>query len=68
MNPNEIPATAHKPQPCASEACARPVELGEIYCAECGLERSLYFRDRRESETDPRVDALRQTARRLFAG
>ena len=54
--------------PCAGETCARPAEPGEIYCAECGLERSLYFRDRRDAEDDPRMDALRETARRLFAG
>jgi hypothetical protein len=65
MNPNETTRTAG---PCANEACARPAEPGETYCADCGLERSLYFRDRRESEADPRVDALRETARRLFAG
>jgi hypothetical protein len=33
---------------CANEACPRPAEPGETYCAECGLERSLYFRERRE--------------------
>jgi hypothetical protein len=75
MNPNETrPAAA--PQ-CASETCARPSEHGEIYCAECGLERSLYFRerrvergdrDRRGSGSDPRVEALRETARRFFGG
>ena len=67
MNPNEMPAAARQAQPCASEACARPVETGELYCAECGLERSLYFRDRRESDSD-RTELLRETARRYFGG
>jgi hypothetical protein len=62
MNPHEIEARA---QACASEACGRPAETGEIYCAECGLERSLYFRDRRESAL---IEALRETARRFFNG
>jgi hypothetical protein len=51
---------------CVNEACARPAEPGERYCGECGLERSLYFRESREA--DPRADALRETARRLFGG
>jgi hypothetical protein len=63
MNPNETPARAA--DRCASEACARLAESGEIYCAECGLERSLYMRDGR---SDPRVEALRETARRIFGG
>ncbi len=49
---------------CASEACPRPAESGEAYCADCGLERSLYFRDRREDRGEIRADALRDTARR----
>jgi hypothetical protein len=53
---------------CASETCARPAEPGESHCAECGLERSLYLRDGRESASDRRIEALRETARRLFGG
>ena len=60
--------TMDRAEACVNDACARPAEPGEIYCAECGLERSLYFRDRREAESDPRVEALRDTARRLFGG
>ena len=66
MIPNETNISAAAA--CVNDACGRPVEPGEIYCAECGLERSLYFRDRREAESDPRVEALRETARRLFGG
>jgi hypothetical protein len=33
--------------PCRNEGCGRPAEGGEPYCAECGLERSLYRRERR---------------------
>ena len=64
MIPHEMKAEAV----CANETCARLVEPGELYCAECGLERSLFFRERRDSESDPRVEALRDTARRLFGG
>ncbi len=32
---------------CANEGCVRPAESGERWCAECGLERALYRRDRR---------------------
>lgn len=35
--------------PCANEACARPAEEDEVYCATCGLERSLYRRDSRHA-------------------
>lgn len=61
------PAPNTEPQ-CASEACGRPAEPGETYCAECGLERSLYIRERRESESDRRVQILREAARRYFGG
>jgi hypothetical protein len=55
MNPDETKAA------CANEACARPADPGEIYCAACGLERSLYFRDRRgERSEPPRPDAARR--------
>jgi hypothetical protein len=30
---------------CANDACPRPAETGERFCAECGLERSLYKRN-----------------------
>ena len=29
---------------CSTEGCSRPVEPGERECAECGLERDLFFR------------------------
>jgi hypothetical protein len=48
---------------CANGTCARPAEPGELYCEECGLERSLYLRDGRDKDS-----ALRETARRLFGG
>jgi hypothetical protein len=32
---------------CRNEACSRPAEPGELWCSECGLERSLYRRDDR---------------------
>ena len=44
---------------CASDACARPVEPGEKYCAECGLERSLFFRDGRDEKARLREDLAR---------
>jgi hypothetical protein len=57
MNETESPRA---PQArCASEACPRPVEPGETYCAECGLERSLYFRDRRDEKARIREDLAR---------
>ena len=49
------------PARCASEACPRPVEQGETYCAECGLERSLFFRERRDGKAE-----LRENLARLF--
>ena len=54
--------------PCASEACGRPAEPGETYCAECGLERSLFVREGGGSESDRRVEILREAARRIFFG
>jgi hypothetical protein len=33
--------------PCRNEGCVRPAEGGELYCTECGLERSLFRRERR---------------------
>ena len=64
MIPQEMNAGAS----CANETCPRLAEAGEPYCTECGLERSLYFRERRDPGSDPRVEALRDTARRLFGG
>jgi hypothetical protein len=29
---------------CANDACPRPAEPGDAYCASCGLERSLFTR------------------------
>lgn len=49
---------------CASDTCPRPAEPGEAYCEDCGLERSLYFRDRREDRGEILANALRDTARR----
>ena len=49
---------------CASDTCPRPAEAGESYCADCGLERSLYFRDRREDRGEIPASALRDATRR----
>jgi hypothetical protein len=71
MIPNETIPNESGPAadgPCANETCVRPAEPGEIYCGDCGLERSLYLRDRRGSGTDQRVETLRETARRFFGG
>ena len=57
--PTETPA-----ERCASDTCPRPVEPGEAYCEDCGLERSLYFRDRRDDRGEILANALRDTARR----
>ncbi len=40
---------------CANEACGRRAEPDEGYCAECGLERSLYFREEREGPASIRT-------------
>jgi hypothetical protein len=37
---------------CATEACPRQAESGEAHCADCGLERSLYYRERRDERGD----------------
>ena len=68
MNAEATEALPTPPSKCASEACARPAEPGDAYCAECDMERSLYFRDGRESASDRRVEALREMARRFFGG
>jgi hypothetical protein len=47
MNENET-----APRKCANEACPRVAEAGERYCAECGLERSLFLRERREDPAE----------------
>jgi len=47
---------------CATETCPRPAESGEAYCADCGLERSLYYRERRVE----RGDRGRREARGVF--
>ena len=49
---------------CVSDTCPRPAETGEAYCADCGLERSLYFRDRREDHGEIPASALRDATRR----
>ncbi len=43
-------------RPCANEACGRGAEPGERFCAECGLERSLFFRGRREDPAEVRSE------------
>jgi hypothetical protein len=62
MNENEKPLASENR--CASDACPRPVEPGEKFCAECGLERSLYFRERRDGR-DERA-RLRENLSRIF--
>ncbi len=42
--------------PCANEACPRSAEAGEAYCADCGLERSLYRRDSRHAGESSRPE------------
>ncbi len=44
------------PRRCGNEACPRTAEAGERYCAECGLERSLFFRERREDPEPTRTN------------
>jgi hypothetical protein len=44
------------PRHCANEACPREAEAGERYCAECGLERSLFLRERREDPVEIRTN------------
>ena len=60
MNETEKPGTAEIR--CASDACPRPVESGEKYCAECGLERSLFFREQRDERAK-----LRENLSRIFS-
>jgi hypothetical protein len=56
----EIPKPVER---CANEGCARRAEPGELWCSECGLERSLYRRDNRrdprETPTKPGVPEAR---------
>jgi hypothetical protein len=56
---NETKAPRTRETRCASDACPRPVEPGETYCAECGLERSLFFRERRDEKARLREDLAR---------
>ena len=44
------------PRRCTNETCPREVEADERYCAECGLERSLFLRERREGPGPDRTD------------
>jgi hypothetical protein len=37
-------AAANGDDRCGNDACARPAEPGDAYCAPCGLERSLFTR------------------------
>lgn len=48
---NETPMASDR---CRNEACARAAEPGELWCGECGLERSLYRRDDRRDENRAR--------------
>ncbi len=41
---------------CANETCPREAEAEERYCAECGLERSLFLRERREDPAEIRTN------------
>ena len=41
-----------RPRRCANETCPREAEDAERYCAECGLERSLFLRDRRDDPAE----------------
>lgn len=41
---------------CANETCPREAEAGERYCAECGLERSLFLREQREDPAEIRTN------------
>jgi hypothetical protein len=36
---------------CANDACPRPAEPADAYCASCGLERSLFTRRGGERES-----------------
>lgn len=53
----EVPKPAER---CRNEGCSRFAEPGELWCSECGLERSLYRRDNRR---DPRENATKGGAR-----
>jgi len=44
------------PRPCANETCPREAEADERYCAECGLERSLFLRERRDDPAETGTD------------
>jgi ribosomal protein L37E len=49
--------------PCRNEGCGKRAESGEAYCAECGLERSLFRRERRfETAQRPESPARRPGA------
>ncbi len=51
MNENETSAPR-----CVNESCPRAAEPGERYCAACGLERSLFLRERREGPAEARTE------------
>lgn len=46
---------------CENEACGRPAEPGEAYCAACALDRALYFRERRDEICAGETAARRET-------
>ena len=60
----ETTETREPAERCTSDTCPRPAEVGEAYCEECGLERSLYFRDRREDRGEIVASAVRDAPRR----
>ena len=47
------------PRRCVNEACPRTAEPGERYCNECGLERALFHRERREDPAEIRTNGRR---------
>ena len=49
---------------CANEGCSRFAELGERYCATCGLERALFRRDARRPAPEYPTNQGRQADRR----
>jgi hypothetical protein len=48
---------------CGNEACFRPAEPGEPFCAACGLEISLFDRDARREGIEAAAWRLREERR-----
>jgi hypothetical protein len=57
MNERATTENEAVPRHCANETCPREAETGERYCADCGLERALFLRDRREDPAAILADA-----------